>query len=313
MSEDKRKQEALLTLDMDFGEALERYAQVNTKDLNDPETEESPPIPGVATPFVKWVGGKRSIIDALKARLPKEFKGYWEPFVGGGALFFELRQRLTESHLSDTNFDLIMAYKVIQKDPETLIALLKQHAEKHSEEYYYSVRSQHQLQDPVEVAARFIYLNKTGYNGLYRVNSSGEFNVPFGRYKNPGVVQEDNLRAVHKALEGVEIRLGGFEEIAPKAGDLAYFDPPYHPTDDTSFTAYSKAGFSEKNQQQLRDFALELHKKGVLVMLSNSDTKYIRDLYGDKAFKIYEVMAPRFVNCKPNKRNPVSELIITNY
>lgn len=313
----KKTQEQLLTLDMDFGEALERFAKVNTKDLSEmdvDEVEDTQPIPGVATPFVKWVGGKRSIIDSLKLRLPPSFNEYWEPFVGGGALFFELRSTLTKTpHLSDTNFDLVMAYKAVQRDLDALIERLKAHAAKHSETYYYEIRAQHNLQDPLDIAARFIYLNKTCYNGLYRVNSRGEFNVPFGRYTNPGIVQEDNLRAVHKALQEVDIRYGGFEEINPQPGDFAYFDPPYHPTDDTSFTKYHKLDFSEKDQTKLRDFAVELHRRGVKVMLSNSDTRFIRDLFSAKYFTISEVMAPRFVNCKPNKRNAVSELIITNY
>ena len=206
-----------------------------------------------------------------------------------------------------------MAYKVIQKDPEPLIARLKEHAKEHKETYYYEVRGQHDTQDPIEIAARFIYLNKTGYNGLYRVNSKGEFNVPFGRYTNPGIAQEDNIRAVHKTLQGVDIRWGGFETIEPQNGDFAYFDPPYHPTDETSFTAYSKSGFSETDQEKLRDFVLELHKQGVKVMVSNSDTKFIRDLYKSKVFTIATVQAPRLVNCKPNKRNAVSEVVITNY
>lgn len=311
---DTKAQEQLLTLDMDFGEALERFARVNTKDLSEIEgVEDTPPTPGVATPFVKWVGGKRSIIDALKLRMPPEFNAYWEPFVGGGALFFELRSRLTEAHISDTNFELIMAYKVIQKEPEPLITRLKAYAAQHNEENYYKTRGEHEQTDPIEIAARFIYLNKTGYNGLYRVNSKGQFNVPFGRYTNPGIAQEDNIRAVHKALEGVDIKWGGFETIKPQPGDFAYFDPPYHPTDKTSFTAYSKSGFSEKDQERLRDFVLELHKRGVKVMVSNSDTKFIRDLYKSKVFTISTVQAPRLVNCKPNKRNAVSEVVITNY
>ncbi len=296
---DEPKQEYLLS----FGNDLDKSVNPDTSKF----------VSSTATPFVKWVGGKRSIIETLKNYLPLQFNGYWEPFSGGAALFFELRSKLFEAHLSDTNLDLVLTYKVIQKDIDLLMQKLKHHAQKHNEDYYYEVRSHQNLKDPIEIAARFIYLNKTCYNGLYRVNRKGEFNVPFGRYTNPGILQEQNLRAVHTALKNVDIRYGDFRDIQPKTGDFAYFDPPYHPTNETSFTKYHRLDFSQKDQAKLRDFALTLHKKGILVMLSNSDTRFIRDLYCQKAFKIHQVMAPRFVNCKPNKRSSVNEVIITNY
>ena len=297
-----------LSLEMPFEEALERFARVNVRDLV--ECEEGGPG---AQPFVKWVGGKRSIIHELVSRAPQEFGDYWEPFVGGGALFFELYPGLSVAHLSDSNFDLVMTYKVIQKDPEKLLALLEKHAAAHSEAYYYKVRSQHDLNDPIAIAARFLYLNKTCYNGLYRVNRKGEFNVPVGRYTNPGIVQRENIMACSKALEHARIEYRDFTEITPAAGDFVYFDPPYHPTDDTSFTSYTKSDFTEKDQRILADFALELHRKGVKVMLSNSHTRFITDLYSNPAFKTETVQAPRMVNCKPQGRASVDEVVVTNY
>jgi DNA adenine methylase len=275
--------------------------------------EEVLDLEGVASPFVKWVGGKRSIIELLTARMPMKFGQYWEPFAGGAALFFELRENLQAAYLSDTNFDLVIAYKVIQKNPLPLIKALQHHAEQHSEAHYYSVRSQHDLSDPVAIAARFIYLNRTCYNGLWRVNSKGEFNVPFGRYNNPKIVQVNNLWACHTALQGVEIHFGTFEGIVPQAGDFVYFDPPYHPTDETSFTKYSKSDFTETDQLRLRDFAVKLSAQQVRIMISNSDTQFIRTIYQEKGFRISTIRAPRFVNCKADKRGVVNEVVITNY
>ncbi len=306
MTETKREEP--FHLDIGFGEAVERFAQVNTRD---PEPTEDYGA-GIAAPFVKWVGGKRNIIGDLVARLPDSFEGYWEPFAGGSALFFERADGLTVAHLSDNNFDLVITYNVIKRDPEPLIRRLKEHAAKHSPDYYYKVRAQHELQDPIETAARLIYLNKTCYNGLYRVNKRGEFNAPVGSYKNPDVVTEDNLRACSKTLAIATIEYRDFDTIAPQAGDFVYFDPPYHPTIDSSFTNYTKLDFTEQDQVRLRDFATTLSKEGVKVMLSNSDTPFIRDLYKDRAFTIGTVQAPRMINCKPNKRSAVSEVLITN-
>lgn len=267
-----------------------------------------------ALPFVKWVGGKRSIIQHLRQRLPGQFGDYHEPFVGGGALFFEICTTLRTAHLSDSNLDLILTYKVVQREPEKLLAKLRVHARAHSDTYYYKVRAQHDLADPVASAARFIYLNRTCYNGLFRVNKKGEFNVPVGDYANPAIVQEANILACSQALqEGVTLRYCDFTAIEPARGDLVYFDPPYHPTDDNSFTAYSKLDFTEKDQIRLAEFATELHKGGVKVMLSNSNTKFIRNLYRSSSFTISLVYAPRLVNCKPGGRSPVEEVLITNY
>ena len=274
-----------------------------------------------AKPFVKWVGGKRSLLPELLARIPAEFNNYYEPFVGGGALFFALKneERINlggggggQAFLSDINFDLINTYQVIQRDPEPLIAKLRIHAENHSKEYYYDLRSQHDLDDRIEIAARFIYLNKTCYNGLWRVNSKGEFNVPMGRYENPAICQEAALHSVHTALKGVDIRLRDFRKVDASDGDFVYFDPPYRPLDSTSFTRYAKDDFGENEQVALRDLCLALHGKGALFMLSNSDTSSA--LYDDQTvFNIDVVNAPRFVNSKSSARGNVRELLITNF
>src|SRR6185437_9619772 len=228
------------------------------------------------------------------------------PFTGGGALFFELQPK--KAFLSDVNPELVNTYKVIQKDVEELIELLSKHQKKHSEEYYYKIRAKHNLKDPIEIAARMIYLNKTCYNGLYRVNKKGEFNTPIGRYVRPGICQPENLRACNKALKKTSIEHKDYTKITPQAGDFCYLDPPYHPMTETSFTAYSKFNFSEADQANLAQFCTDLHKKGVKLMLSNSNTEYIRSLYKSKIFNIAIIHAPRFVNSKANGRSAVEEV-----
>tara|TARA_Y100000310_G_scaffold345865_1_gene471879 strand:+ start:22328 stop:23158 length:831 start_codon:yes stop_codon:yes gene_type:complete len=268
---------------------------------------------GKASPFVKWVGGKRSIISDLTRRLPTERTRYWEPFAGGAALFFAVRSLFTDSFLSDFNLELAMAYNVVKRDPTALIAKLEEHAKKHNESYYYKVREQHSLQDPIAVAARFLYLNKTCYNGLYRVNKKGEFNVPIGSYTNPEIVQRENILLCSDAFQNATIEYREFDTISPRAGEFVYFDPPYHPVNSTSFTKYTKLEFGEKEQARLRDFALTLHRQGVQVMLSNSDTPLIRELYKANVWHLSTVQVPRNINSKPSGRGPVNELIITNY
>ena len=299
--------EARLALNMPLGEALERFAAINTREAP-PE-----PVSYEATPFVKWVGGKRSIIGELLQRIPSEYGDYYEPFAGGAALFFATHTHMPRAFISDSNFDLVLTFKAVQKTPQALIAKLQEHAQKDSAEYYYRVRSQHNLQDPIEVAARFIYLNKTCYNGLYRVNKKGEFNVPRGTYANPGIVQNENIMACSAALQKATVEYREFNTITPKAGDFVYCDPPYHPAESTSFTKYTRLDFSEKDQEILRDFAVQLHKMGVKVMLSNSDTPFIRALYGSGIWQVSTVQAPRFVNCKVSGRSVVNELVMTNY
>lgn len=270
-------------------------------------------------PFLKWVGGKGQLLNELLAQVDRagKFHRYHEPFVGGGALFFELvrtgRMPAAKAYLSDNNANLIAAYRGVREDVDGVIALLLEHKRKHSERHYYKVRAV-VPEDISEQAARIIYLNKTGYNGLYRENSKGEYNVPFGRYKNPGICDEGNLRAASKALQKAKIEKRHFESILDfvKPGEFVYFDPPYHPLSKTaSFTAYYRGGFGETIQESLADVALALDKKGVYVMLSNSMTPFVTNLY--KRFTIKEVFATRSVNSRPDRRGKIPEVLIFNF
>ncbi len=300
-----------LQIDMPLNEALQRFVNVTTEGVVAESEEEY--SSKTALPFVKWAGGKRSIINELVSRLPSSFNNYFEPFVGSGALFFEIQKKLKNAYLSDVVFDLIIAYLAIKKNPDELIKLLKRHSKNHNNEYYYKIRGQHELEGPIQTAARFIYLNKTCYNGLFRVNKSGHFNVPVGSNLNPNITQESNIRACNKVLKNVTVKYYDYRNIPAQDGDFVYFDPPYHPTTETSFTKYTKYDFSEKDQSDLRNFVVSLHKKGVKMMLSNSKTEYIKTLYKSSIFKIHTIKAPRYVNCKPNGRNLVEEFIIINY
>lgn len=265
-------------------------------------------------PFVKWVGGKRNLLAEIRAHFPATFTHYYEPFVGGGAVFFAIYERLSHAFLSDINVDLMITYRVIQTHPQALIDRLQQHARQHCKEHYYHVRAQHRLDDEIERAARFLYLNKTCYNGLYRVNKAGNFNTPMGSYKNPNIVQEDNIWGCHQALQHVNLQIREFDTIQPQAGDFVYFDPPYHPTNEISFTEYTSLNFTEEDQRRLAQFAAHLHKKNVYVMISNSKTPFIEEVYNDaKIFRQHEVLAPRYVNCKPGERGAISELLITTF
>ena len=280
------------------------------------ESDKQQPLnqhPSKATPFLKWAGGKRNIMQQLTAKLPDTFNNYYEPFAGGGALFFELQPQLNKAFLSDTNPDLINTYTIIKNDVSELLKLLQQHQNNHSEDYYYRIRSQHDLHQPLEIAARMIYLNKTCFNGLWRVNRKGQFNVAFGKYANPAIVQESNLRACAAALQYASITCNDYSTIQPKAGDFVYIDPPYHLVNEMSFTAYTKAGFTANDQAKLAAFCTQLHSQGVKLMISNSNTDYIKHLYSAATFNISTVTAPRFVNCKASGRKPVEELLITNY
>lgn len=266
-------------------------------------------------PFVKWAGGKRQLLPALLEAAPKTFKKYHEPFVGGGALFFELRHKklISKACISDTNNELITSYIALRDDAEGVIARLKTF--RYDRNFFYELRKKNPLRMlPVNCAARLIYLNRTCFNGLYRVNRQGRFNVPFGRYKDPLICDEENLRAVAQALKGVEILCDSFESVLHRAkkGDFVYFDPPYVPVSQTSsFTAYQAGGFSHDDQQLLLDVFETLAGSGVFVMLSNSSTDLVRTLYS--AWNIREVSAIRAINSKGNRRKGHKELIITNY
>lgn len=269
-------------------------------------------------PFLKWVGGKGQLIPQLLAQVEKAepFGRYHEPFVGGGALFFEFfrARRLTKyAWLSDNNERLVETYAGVRQDVEQLIKLLKAHKKNHCEEYYYQVRAK--VPDTlIERAARIIYHNKTCYNGLYRENSKGEFNSPFGRYKNPTVCDEDNLRAVSQALGRAKVEHRPFKSVLKRAkrNDFVYFDPPYHPVSKSaSFTSYNKGGFGEEAQIELADVFNQLTKMGVKALLSNSMTDFVKDLYS--GHKIIEVQAKRTVNSRADRRGKISEALIRNF
>jgi len=268
-------------------------------------------------PFLKWAGGKGQLLPELIARLPECFTAYHEPHVGSGALFFELTSRgaSSQAFLSDANQSLIDTYIAVRDQVEDVIAILRKHRKKHDPDYYYLVRAIDPSRLPLAGrAARIIYLNKTCYNGLYRENKSGQFNVPFGRYENPTICDAANLRVVSRALQGADIARRGYDSVRERAqpGDFVYFDPPYHPLSATSsFTAYDRKGFSEDDQRGLRDVFGELARRGVHVMLSNSDTPLVRELYA--AFHIERVYASRSINSKGNRRGKIAELIVRNY
>jgi DNA adenine methylase len=272
-------------------------------------------------PFVKWVGGKRQLLAQFRRMNlyppenfdPKNSK-YFEPFVGGGAVFFDLLPE--EGFLSDLNKELVVTYNVIKNDLEKLIISLKKH--KTDKDYFLEVRAQdpNKLSD-VAVASRFIFLNRTCFNGMYRVNSKGGFNVPFGKYTNPLICDEDNLQKVSKALQNIDIKHQDYKEVLKKAkkGDFIYFDPPYYPVSKTaSFTSYTAETFLEKEQTELRDTLVELNKRGCFVMLSNSDTPFINKIYsGIKGVRINKVQAGRAINSNGSGRGKITEVLITNY
>jgi DNA adenine methylase len=267
-----------------------------------------------ARPFIKWAGGKAQLLDQLQKRLPGTFKRYWEPFLGGGAFFFSLAPN--SAVLSDINEELVLTYIAVRDNVEELISELRQH--RYEEQYFYSVRDWDKRPDfkdmsAVERAGRFIFLNKTGFNGLYRVNSKGQFNVPFGRYSNPTIVDTDNLRRCSECLRNVDIRLSSYLAIENEVqeGDLVYFDPPYVPLSTTSsFTSYTKDGFRFDDQIALRDLIQRLANKGAFILLSNSASPFVEALY--EGFTIERVSATRAINSKAERRGAVDELIISS-
>ena len=229
--------------------------------------------------------------------------------MGGGAVFFGLDSLIRSANLSDVNQELALTYQVVRNDPEALILCLQKHASKHSKAHYLKVRKQFISYDPIEIAARFVYLNRTCFNGLYRVNRSGQFNVPMGTYKNPKICDVENLRAVSEVLKKANVRLGDFSKVLPKATDFIYADPPY----DGTFSSYDSSGFAEDDQRRLRDSAIKWHDAGASVMISNADTPLIQELYNRKPFIVHSVTAPRNISSKANGRGAVSELLITTY
>jgi len=273
-------------------------------------------------PFVKWAGGKRQLVEELLRSRPGEYNRFIEPFIGGGALFFALRP--ADAYISDINEELINIYTVVRDDVDKLIVELKKHEKKYKagdpQGYFYAVRNidreaGYARWSRVRKAARLLFLNKTCFNGLFRMNSRKQFNTPFGFYVNPAIVDENNLRACSKALANAKIAAAGFDhvlEIANK-GDFVYFDPPYVPLSSTAnFTSYTGEGFDLETQTSLRDVCDKLDAKKVKWMLSNSYTDFVLDLYQGK-YHIRKVEASRAINCKADKRGKVAEVIVTNY
>lgn len=273
----------------------------------------------VPHPFLKWVGGKGQLLQELHARFNtvQATGRYHEPFIGGGAFFFSLHRSEAlgrkQAYLSDNNARLVEAYQCLQEDVEGVIKVLHRHKKKHDHDYYYATRANVPT-TPTARTARLIYLNKTCFNGLYRENQKGEFNVPLGRYKNPNICDEENLFAVAHALQRHRIQHQHFAVVKEQAapGDFVYFDPPYWPVSETaSFTAYHQDGFGENGQRLLASVVQELTAKGVYVLLSNSMTPLIQDLYKD--FTIQAVQATRMVNSNARKRGKVAEALVNNF
>lgn len=267
-----------------------------------------------AAPFLKWAGGKGQLLGEILARLPSEPSGtYFEPFVGGGAVFFELvrHERIARARLFDRNRELVETYRVVRDRVDDVIEALAAH--KNDEEHYYAVRAlDPKTLSPVERAARTIFMNRVGYNGLYRVNASGLFNVPFGRYAKPKICDVDTLRAASKALARADLAVADFEEALEdvRPGDVVYLDPPYVPVSKTAnFTAYAQNPFGEEEHARLARVFAQLVDRGAVVLLSNSDTKLSRELY--RGFKIDTVEATRAINSKSDRRGVVTEVLVT--
>lgn len=289
----------------------------NTRRQRKPRLTGLPSEPGInrAGPFLKWAGGKSQLLTTYSDFLPENFGNYFEPFLGGAAVFFYLRRNRPtfQATLSDLNQELVNCYDAVKNDVEELIRCLKQH--RNEPEYFYHLRAQDpQKMKDVERAARLIFMNKTCFNGLYRVNSKGQFNVPFGSYKNPRTCDEVNLRAASGVLEQTEVFCRPFEAVLEQAkkGDFVYFDPPYQPLSSTAnFTGYTKDSFSSADQERLSQVFRKLDKRGCLLMLSNSDCPFIRSLY--QGFHIKSVQAMRAINCKAEGRGRISEVLVMNY
>ncbi|MDI6816748.1 MAG: DNA adenine methylase [Actinomycetota bacterium] len=319
---------------------------IRKKTLNKIENDQS--ADSIAKPFLKWAGGKKQLLQEFDRFFPPELKSgqidrYFEPFVGGGAVFFYIAQKynLKSACLLDINKELILTYDVVKRDAENLVELLREDAEEYlslsedgRKEYYYKVRYDYNKMgrnfdykdysaDWIPRAAQMIFLNKTCFNGLFRVNKKGEFNVPFGRYKNPKILDEANLRAASKLLKHTQIKLGDFNEItdAVTKKSFVYFDPPYRPISKTSnFTSYSASDFNDDAQIRLAKLYKKLSRKGTKLMLSNSDPKnngndddFFERHYGDPNIHVYRVPAHRMISCNGAKRGKINELVIINY
>ncbi|WP_080805519.1 DNA adenine methylase [Halomicronema hongdechloris] len=265
-------------------------------------------------PFLKWAGGKGRLIEQYQPYFPSHIDTYYEPFLGGGAIFFHLSARIKRAVLADINPELVNVYRCVRDQVDCLIEHLQDHQRCHSHAHYYAVRQQHYL-PPLQRAARLIYLNKTCYNGLYRENSQGHFNVPMGRYKTPAICNPGGLRAASVALQVARIEVWPFEHILSLAGDegdFVYFDPPYHPISVTSnFTAYNRYAFTAADQRRLQQTFARLAWRGVRSMLSNSDCPFIRELY--RGFPTHTIQSSRSINSNARRRGKITELLVTSY
>lgn len=270
------------------------------------------------TPILKWVGGKRQLLPEINKYIPEKITTYYEPFIGGGAVLFNLQPH--RAILNDVNDELINLYRVVRDNVDELIADLGTH--KNDADYFYQIRGLDRDQDKYEQltsiqrASRIHYLNKTCYNGLFRVNSRGEFNAPYGRYKNPNIINEVNIRAVSDYFNRANVTFlcGDFAETVKgiRKGSFVYFDPPYDPVSTSaSFTSYDKGGFNRHEQQRLKILCDDLNARGIKFLLSNSATDFIVDLYKD--YKIELVKSRRVVNSRGDKRGEVDEVLVMNY
>lgn len=262
-------------------------------------------------PFLKWAGGKTQLLHELISRMPASYNVYFEPFIGGGALYFAVSPE--EAVIADINEDLVNVYNVVRDNPEELLEALAGYV--NDKDFYYEVRARDQdTLSPIDRAARLIYLNRTCFNGLYRVNKSGQFNVPFANYKNPNIVQSERIMTASNTLHKTQVFNASFEKVLvnAKEGDFIYLDPPYYPKDVYSdFKRYNKEQFHENDHQRLAGLYNELSDRGCYVMLSNSDTPFTRDLY--KKWRVDTVYAKRMINSDSSKRGEVTEIIVTNY
>ncbi len=280
----------------------------------------------ILRPFLKWAGGKRQLLPVLRKYIPKSYKTYFEPFIGAGALLFDLQPK--RAIINDTNEKLINCYQVIKDSPKELLEITREHQNNNSKDYYYKLReldrelykSIFDNLSNVEKAARIIYLNKTCFNGLFRVNSQGQFNVPYGDNKNPVIAEERIIMAISEYLNEnkVQILNQDFAKAvsSAKSGDFIYFDPPYDPvSDSSSFTGYDLNGFDREEQMRLKKLCDNLVSKGCQVLISNSSTDFIRSLYGDESYyKVDEVKASRHINSVGTSRGKINELLIfSNY
>lgn len=273
-------------------------------------------------PVLKWVGGKRQLLKEILPLIPDDITTYYEPFVGGGAVLFSLQPK--KAFINDYNIELVNVYKIIMNNPNELIKILEEHEEKNNSEYFYNIRQLDRTSDykklsAVERAARILYLNKTCYNGLYRVNQAGQFNSPYGKYRNPNIVNSPTIKALHNYFNDNKITItsGDYKDslknIRANTKTFVYLDPPYYPlSTSSSFTGYTDNGFGEKQQIELKNECDKLNNKGIKFLLSNSSCEFINELYKND-YNIKIIKAKRVLNSDGNKRGEIDEVLISNY